>query len=137
MKNPKNWTATPYDHHGLNDHSSSGRSEGEMSNSRGHSHPKRSWKMTSPMHKAATPASEAWDPIPGSTQTHPLLGVKSEEASGHVGDGKMKHAPKSGEKTLSAAIKNETPKPWTKRGYEMAGGHGVGSESLGTARKKH
>ena len=136
MKNPKNWQATPYDHDGLNDHSSSGRSEGKSSNSRGHAHPTRSEKMTPVSHKAATPASEAWDPIPGSTQTHPLLGVKSEEMSGHVGDGRMVGAPKSGQKTLSMDAKNSQAKPWHKRNYDMQGGHGVATGG-GTMRKKH
>jgi len=137
MKNPKMWAgATPYDHKSPTDHSSSGRSEGSSSNSRGHKHPTRAWKETPFNHKAATPDSEAIDAIPGSTNTHPLLGIKSEEMSGHVGDGRKVMAPKTGEKTFGADPKESLPKPWHKRGYSMEGGHGVATGS-GTARKKH
>lgn len=134
MKNKHSWHgATAYDHHGLNDMSSSGRSEGKSMNSRGHAHPTRSEKMTSPMHKAATPDSEAWDPIPGSTQTHPMLGIKSEMSSGHVGDGKKVMAPKSGDKTFSPDPKESMGKPWHKRGYAM---ETPSTESTGTMRKR-
>lgn len=136
MKNPKTWTATSYDHHGLNDHSSSGRSEGKSMNSRGHAHPTRSEKMTPVKHFSATPDSEAWSAIPGSTNTHPMLMAKEEMNSGHVGDGKMKHAPVSGNLTFRNDPVNHQAKGWKSRGYDMAGGHGVASESAGMARKK-
>lgn len=135
MKNKHSWHgATSYEHDGQIDMSSSGRSEGNSSNSRGHAHATRSWKATSVNHKAATPASEAWDPIPGSTQTHPMLGVKSEEMSGHVGDGKKVMAPHSGAKTLSADPKESMGKKWAKRGYAM---ETPSTESTGTMRKRH
>jgi len=138
MKNPKKWAgATPYEHDGLNDHSSSGRSEGSATNSRGHKHAVKSWKATPQSHFKPTPNSEALDAIPGATKTHPMLAQKSFEAGPPYGPGsKMVPTPTSGAKTLSADGKESLPKSWKKRGYDMAGGHGVAAENIGTARKK-
>lgn len=134
MKNPKKWAgATAYSHDGMNDLSSSGRSEGNASNSRGHAHPKKSWKgATSMNHKSPTAASEALDAIPGATNTHPMLSVKSSEAGPAYGPGsRMVPSPTSGAKTLSNDPKEDTPKKWHKR-YALDSNLGSGS---GKARK--
>lgn len=135
MKNSHKWegNATPYTHDGMNDHSSSGRSEGSASNSRGHVHPKKSWKgATSMNHKSPTAASEAWDAIPGATQTHPMLAVKSSEAGPAYGPGaKMVPTPTTGAKTFSTDPKEDMPKRWHKR-YSTDSNLGAGA---GKARK--
>jgi len=136
MKNPKTWAgATPYNHSGKVDHSSSGRSEGASSNSRGHAHPTKSWKgATSMGYSKPTADSEALDPIPGSTNTHPLLQVKESTASPAYGPGaSMIGAPKTGAKTFGADPKESMPKPWHKRNYDMTA---PSTEGSGKARKK-
>jgi hypothetical protein len=139
MRNPKKWAgATAYSHDGRNDLSSSGRTEGNSSNTRGHAHPTKSWKgaATSFNHKAATPDSEAWDAIPGSTDTHPMLAAKVSSASPAYGPGaSMIPTPTTGDKTMSSDASERMPKKWVKRGYTMSG-PGVADMSAGKARKK-
>jgi hypothetical protein len=135
MRNPKAWSgATPYGASGKIDKSSSGRSEGNSSNSRGHAHPTRPWKATGMNSNGPTPDSLAIDPIPASTSTHPNLSIKQSTASPSYGPGaKMIGAPKSGEKTFSMDPKEDMPKKWMKR-YDLQGGAGVVT-SGGKARK--
>lgn len=79
-----------------------------------------------------TPASEAWDAIPGATQTHPMLQVKESTASPTYGPGAaMIGAPKSGQKTFSTDPKEDMPKKWHKR-YSTDSNLGAGA---GKARK--
>lgn len=122
MKNKHQWAgnATPYTHDGMNDKSSSGRSEGNSSNSRGHAHPTRAWKATPMSHKAPTPASEAIDAIPATTKTHPNLSSKSFTASPSYGpNAKMIGTPKTGNMTMGTDASERLPKKWHKRGYSM------------------
>ena len=53
----------------------------------------------------------------GGTKSHPNLDVKSEASKSPVGNGSVIGAPKSGEKNLSAAVKNQMPTKWFKKGY--------------------
>jgi hypothetical protein len=133
MQNPKSFSgATPYSRFQPTDKTTTGRSEGKSSNSRGHAHPTRAWKRAGDK-MTVTPDAAAIDPIPASTNTHPSLGVKSSEASGFVGDGKLVGAPKTGEKTFSNDPKDSRPVKWHKRGYSM---DAPSTEGSGKARKK-
>jgi hypothetical protein len=117
MKNPKAWAgATPYSRTSPTDLSSSGKSEGKGSNTRGHAHPTRTWKATPMKGVGPTPDSQAIDAIPASTSTHPALSVKESTVSPAYGPGaQLIGAPKTGEKTFSNDPKEDMPRKWYKR----------------------
>ena len=139
MRNKHAWSgATPYQRSQPTDKTTTGRSEGNSSNSRGHAHPTRSWSGATPMtHFKPTPAGQAIDAIPGSTSTHPMLSVKSSEAGPTYGPGaKMLGTPKSGEKNLSPAVSEQMPVHWSKRGYRMDAPSSESAGNAGKARKR-
>jgi hypothetical protein len=136
MKNPTSFSgATPYSRWTPTDKTTTGRSEGKSSNSRGHAHPTRSWKgATSMTYSKPTAASEAIDAIPGATNTHPMLAVKTSEAGPAYGpNSKMVPTPTTGAKTFSMDPKDSRPVKWHKRGYNM---DAPSTEGSGKARKK-